>query len=226
MTILWEFVPIIILIILLLIICRIGTILLYLTGMDRPTAQFQALSALTGTGFTTRDSEMIVGHEVRRRIVMVLMVLGNAGLVGGVAAIINLFRGQTVNINLLRVTMLLALIIAVLWIAGRRKLWRWLRDRLQHFLQNRSLFRKSTAEELLSIGGGYSVVEIFIQPEDHNIGKRLRNTDYRRRNILVLNIEREGKPLGLPGPDEVILVNDKLLCYGDVESIADSIIQL
>jgi FlaA1/EpsC-like NDP-sugar epimerase len=225
MIILWELVPIIIIIIILLLVCRIGTILLYLTGMDRPTAQFQALSALTGTGFTTRDSEMIVGHEVRRRIVMALMILGNAGMVGGVAAIINIFRDQAVEINLLRVVVLMTLIVSVLWIAGRRKLWRWLRERLQRFLQKRSLFRKSTAEELLSIGGGYSVVEIFVQPEDHNIGRRLRDTDFRRRNILVLAIERNGKPRGLPGPDEIIQVNDKLLCYGDIESIADSIIQ-
>jgi len=32
-------------------------------------AHFQARSALTGVGFTTSESELIVGHPARRRIV-------------------------------------------------------------------------------------------------------------------------------------------------------------
>ena len=225
MTILWEIVPIIVLIIVLLLICRIGTILLYLTGMEHPKAQFQALSAITSTGFTTRDSEMIVGHEVRRRIVMILMVLGNAGLVSGVAVLINAFRGREMEISLLRVVVLLALIWTVFWIAGRRKLWRRLDERLQHYLQKRPLFRRSTVEELLSIHGDYSVVEILVQPEDRNVGKSLSDTDFRVRKILFLAIERADKLIALPGPEEKILLEDKLVCYGHLESIADSILQ-
>ena len=226
MIILWEIIPIIALIIILLLICRIGTILLHLTGMDHPKAQFQALSALTGTGFTTRDSEMIVGHEVRRRIVMVMMVLGNAGLIGGVAALINAFRGRELEISLLRTSILLGLIWSIFWIAGRRKLWRRLGKRLQNFLQKRSLFRKSTFEELLSIHGDYSVVDILVQPEDRNVGKHLRNSDFRQRQILILAIERGEETIPLPGPEEKVQVEDKLLCYGHLDSIADSIIQL
>ena len=225
MIILWEIAPIIALIIILLLICRIGTILLRLTGMDHPKAQFQALSALTGTGFTTRDSEMIVGHEVRRRIVMIMMVLGNAGLIGGVAALINAFRGRELEISLLRTSILLALIWSVFWIAGRRKLWHRLGERLQHYLQKRPLFRRSTVEELLSIHGDYSVVEILVQPEDHNVGKNLRDTDFRVRKILVLAIERGDELIALPAPEERIKVEDKLVCYGHLESIADSILQ-
>ena len=225
MTLIWEIAPIIVLIIVLLMVCRIGTILLRLTGMEHPKAQFQALSALTGTGFTTRDSEMIVSHEVRRRIVMALMVLGNASLIGGVAALINVFREGDLEVGLMRLAIVLALIWTVLLIAGRRKLWRSLGERLQHFLQKRPLFRKSTVEELLSIHGDYSVVEIMVQPGDRNVDKHLRQTDFRRRQVLVLAIERGGETIALPGPDEKIRVDDKLLCYGHLDSIADSIIQ-
>ena len=148
MVIVWEIIPIVAIIIVLLLICRIGTILLYLTGLDLPKAQFQALSSLTGTGFTTRDSEMIVGHKVRRRIVMVLMVLGNAGLVGMVATLFNAIRGPHYEISLLRILLLLALIWTIFWIAGRRKLWRGAGEYLRDFLQKRSLFRRSGLQPL------------------------------------------------------------------------------
>ena len=62
------------------LIVRIGAIALEMTGMDRSRARFQALSAFTGTGFTTRETEMVINHPRRRKIVTYLMILGNAGI--------------------------------------------------------------------------------------------------------------------------------------------------
>ena len=225
MPILWEFVPIVAIILVYLLVCRVGMILLTMTGLDQPTAQFQALSALTGTGFTTRASETIVGHELRRRIAMVLMVIGNLGLAGGVVALISIFRSHGTQLNLLRAGALTVLFALVFWISGKRKLWRKLNEWLGYFIEKRPLFRKSTVEELLSFHDNYSIVEIAVQKLDSNVGKALRDTDFRARNILILSIERDGKMIPLPKPDEVIRTRDKLICYGDVESIATSIIQ-
>ncbi|WP_419193904.1 hypothetical protein [Novipirellula herctigrandis] len=43
--------------------------------MSKDLAQFQTLSAFTGAGFTTNESEDIVNHPLRRRIMMYLMLL-------------------------------------------------------------------------------------------------------------------------------------------------------
>ncbi|MHC4256266.1 MAG: TrkA C-terminal domain-containing protein, partial [Planctomycetota bacterium] len=50
---------------------RIGAIAFQLTGLNWELAKFQALSCFTGTGFTTRESELIVGHGQRRKIASV-----------------------------------------------------------------------------------------------------------------------------------------------------------
>jgi Trk-type K+ transport system membrane component len=63
------------------LIVRAGAIALMMTGMDEKRARFQALSAFSGTGFTTREAEFVVTHPKRRRIVSWLMILGNAGIV-------------------------------------------------------------------------------------------------------------------------------------------------
>ena len=52
-----------------------------LTGLAQNVATFQCISALSGTGFTTSESGMIVNYPVRRRILIVLMLFGNLGLV-------------------------------------------------------------------------------------------------------------------------------------------------
>jgi hypothetical protein len=60
---------------------RVATVALTLTGMSRQAAQFQPRSAWTGTGLTTAESDQVVNHPVRRRIVSMLILLRNAGLV-------------------------------------------------------------------------------------------------------------------------------------------------
>lgn len=60
---------------------RLSSVALKLTGLPEQNARFQALSALTGTGYTTTESEMVVNYPIRRKIISWLMVFGNLGVV-------------------------------------------------------------------------------------------------------------------------------------------------
>lgn len=77
-----------------LLITRIATVALTLTGLSRESARFQARSAFTGVGFATHEAENVVNHPVRRRILMLLMLLGNAGIVTVIASMILAFVNQ------------------------------------------------------------------------------------------------------------------------------------
>lgn len=77
------------------ILCtRIATVALVHTGLSREVARFQARSAFTGVGFTTGESEKVIRHPVRRRIVMALMWLGNVGIMSAIFSLILTFVGQ------------------------------------------------------------------------------------------------------------------------------------
>src|SRR5215212_9226871 len=71
-----------------LLITRIGTTALVHTGLSREVARFQARSAFFGVGFTTSEAESVVNHPVRRRIVLWLVLLGNAGIVTVLASVV------------------------------------------------------------------------------------------------------------------------------------------
>ena len=60
---------------------KAGSVALWLTGLPRDAARFQARSAFTTTGFTTPQAALVVNHPERRRVISVLMILGNAGIV-------------------------------------------------------------------------------------------------------------------------------------------------
>ena len=70
------------------VIVRIASVVLRLTGLPDHVARFQSISALTGAGFTTTESEAIVNFPIRRKVIVALMVLGNLGLVSVASTII------------------------------------------------------------------------------------------------------------------------------------------
>src|SRR3954452_5468775 len=77
-----------------LLITRVATGMLEATGMSKPAARFQARSAFTGSGFTTRESESVVDHPVRCKVVMWLMLLGHPGILPPGGFLILGFRGS------------------------------------------------------------------------------------------------------------------------------------
>ena len=99
-----------------LLITRIATEALTLTGLSRTCASFQARSAFTGAGFTTAESEAVVKHPVRRRIIMWLIFLGNAGIVTVISSLVLTFVStSSVQNGLLRL-LYLFLGLEILWL--------------------------------------------------------------------------------------------------------------
>ena len=70
-----------------LLVTRIAAMALMFTGLSHEVARFQARSAFSGVGFTTTESELIMNHPVRRKIIMILMLLGNIGIATVVATV-------------------------------------------------------------------------------------------------------------------------------------------
>lgn len=97
-------------------VVRIAAVSMRLTGLDDSSARFQALSAFTGTGFTTRETEMIVNYPIRRRIVSLLMIVGNLGLVSILATLVASFVHTEGQVD--------AVMQQIAWImAGMALLW-------------------------------------------------------------------------------------------------------
>jgi len=67
---------------------RVASVALRITGLPEHSARFQALSAFTGTGFTTSEAESIVNYPIRRRVVSILMIVGNLGLASVFATVV------------------------------------------------------------------------------------------------------------------------------------------
>src|SRR5699024_8673920 len=84
-------ISLVIIVFLTITINRIATMMLIHTGLSQEMVRFQARSAFTGSGFTTTETESVMNHPVRRKIIFSLMLMGNAGLVTVVSSLVLAF---------------------------------------------------------------------------------------------------------------------------------------
>ena len=205
-----------------LIVTRVATVALTSTGMSREMARFQARSAFTGTGFTTHEAESVVNHPVRRRIVLVLMLAGNAGLAAVVASLMLGFTRSGSGATGIRVAELvfgLALLLAV-----ARSSWL---DRRMTPLIARLLSRWTDLElrdysGLLELSSGYSVVELAVRPADWVANRILGELELRDEGIVVLGVHRAtGAWIGAPGGGTRVRSGDTLVVYGREDVVCE-----
>ncbi len=142
-------------------VMRLAAVALRITGLSDEVARFQALSAFSGTGFTTKEAETIVNYPVRRRIVSVLMVIGNLGLVSVFATVVvSLVRTDGEPAAILQQLTWLAGGLGLIWFLVLNKT----ADRLLCALIARALLKttqlgKRTFHRLYQLGDGYSICE-------------------------------------------------------------------
>jgi len=205
-----------------ILLTRIATIALTHTGLSRETARFQARSAFTGAGFTTEESEKVVTHPVRRRIVLLLMLVGNAGIVTSISSLMLTFVGAERSKDVVWKVVLIAVGIAVLWTAAAsswvdRHLSRW----IETMLKRHTRLDVKDYAGLLRIAGGYELAELLVRESDWIAGKRLQDARLSEEGLVLLGVQRtDGSYLGAPQGDTEIRAGDTLYLYGRSRAIA------
>jgi len=213
-------IPVILVVAISVFVVKIATVALKMTGLDEKKAYFQALSAFTGTGFTTKDSELVLENEIRRKIIVFLMVLGNAGLITVITTLVITF-GSRGNIGpvLGNVGIVLVLIFILFKLLTHRGVKKFLNDKIESRLEKRPPFQKRPVEEILRIAKNYGIAEVSIKESCQDLGKTLSESSFRENDILILAIERENAVIPTPKASDKILLDDTLICYGRLPNI-------
>jgi len=151
---------------------RVAAVAIRLTGLPDAQARFQALSALTGTGFTTAEAELIVNYPIRRKIISYLMIIGNLGLVSVVSTIMISFLRTDADFH--------AIAIQTGWILGGVGLLyilitnpfvdKLICGLISTLLKNYTLLGQRRYTKLLQLGDGVSIAEHHLaNGEEHTI---------------------------------------------------------
>jgi len=207
------------------VITELFTFFFRLTGLPDEKARFQVISLLTGTGFTTRESEMVMTSRIRRRLARVTMLFGYVFNITIVSAFINVFLSmKVIQVGYQLFSFLIPLAtVAVIFIFMRvPKVHAW-GDNLLRRLADRVFDRKETFNAVMLVDniGTESIAQVTIRhiPEEYQ-GLTLAETKLRAETgILVMLVEHHGGKAAPAQADTVFETGDKLTVFGDYQTI-------
>ena len=201
------------------IIVRIGGFALQLTGIEPDVARFQALSAFSGTGFTTREAERVVGHRTRRRIVTILIILGNAGMVTVIATLVASFTQVSGYVwFFIRLAIIIAGIFGLYQLIIRSNIGQRFIDWLQRPVMNRILREAPTVDEIFHVEKDWTISLVLMKGSSKSIGLSVADITA-EGDIEILGIDRAGNYLTRPDKDEKVAEGDRLLVYANRKSV-------
>lgn len=204
-----------------LLVTRVATQMLVLTGMSKQAAQFQARSAFSGAGFTTSESELLMNHPVRRRIIRALILLGNAGIVSALASLLLSFTGSHDSGDaLLRLGLILLFMVVLLRLANSAAADRVLNRVIERALRRFTKVDVRDYASLLRLSDDWMVAELAVEAGDWLCGYTLEELQFPEEGVLVLGIERaDGRWVGAPKSTARLREGDVITLYGKRDTI-------
>jgi len=221
------------------IIVRIGAVAFQLTGLEWSLAKFQSLSCFSGTGFTTKEAELITGDKRRRRIASVLMVLGNAGLVTMIATVASALNPENTLLGWLSESFIpslppwsvrwvnMGIIVIAIFVSYKVFTNKQFTQKLTEYLRKKILkkefFKPVSFEELLLLTGGYGITRLEVLGGNPLIDKTLAESKLRKNDITLFAILRDDTTIANPSAGIRIQKGDELVLFGRLENIRNKL---
>ena len=206
------------------VIAELFTIFFRFTGLPGEKARFQVISLLTGCGFTTRESEMMLTSRSRRRLARITMLFGYVFNITIVTAFINVFLSlKLVQVENYLLPVLIPIgVIAVIFVFMRVPAVHAWGDRLLQGFADR-LIRGDAGNTVMPLDyiGKDSIALVTLRyiPEEYQ-EVPLSQTGLRAdTGILVMLVETQGGSAQPAGADTVFREGDKLTVFGDYATI-------
>ena len=207
------------------IIAEFFTMLFRFTGVPDEKARFQVVSLLTGSGYTTRESELFVSSKSRRRLARMIMLFGYVFNVTFISALINVFLSlkssdKTFHDIIGLILPILAVAIIFLFIRMPR-VHTWGMNMLEQLVGKLMKAGNDNTVFLLDYIGDDSIVQVVLkQVPEPFVDTPLSRTGLRaNHNLLVMLVDR-GKAVPATA-DTVFQAGDKLTVFGNYATICE-----
>jgi hypothetical protein len=203
-----------------LVIIRIGAVALEITGLDAAMAHFQALSAFTGTGFTTREAELVVRHAQRRKILQMLMVAGNIGIVTVMAGMVRTFQMDiSVTVVLLKLVAIALSFYILYRVVLLPRINQWVERQISARLRRYVHIEPVHFEEILEQEHGWGIFKFMVSETMPCAGETLARSKLRQQGVTVIAIDRQGQLIPAPGGSDLLMAGDGLIVYTQLEQL-------
>ena len=205
-----------------IVITRIAMAALVHTGLSTEMAKLQARSALSGCGYTTQESEKMVNHPIRRKILMRLMLFGNVGVVAALSSVVIGFMSEGVGMNSYYGKILITIVglIVLYYISKSKKFDIFLSKIIGKFFHYYFKHEDYHYENILHLQNNYKIAEIYINKNEWMANKTIGFLEEQAQDVIILGVKSKSLEYGgFPDKNRTIEVTDIITIYGKEKSI-------
>jgi ribosomal protein S6--L-glutamate ligase len=91
------------------------------------------------------------------------------------------------------------------------------------YIANQVAFPELDVRQRLTVSTGYGVAELHVRPSADIVGRSIADSGLKEKDITVLTLNRGTLVIPNPRPDRILEPDDRLLCFGRLESMRDLI---
>ncbi|MDA0702914.1 MAG: hypothetical protein O3A96_06710 [Proteobacteria bacterium] len=192
-------------------IVQLGAAALRQTGLPNSVARFQALSAFTGTGFTTSEAESVVNNRSRRHIVSILMIVGNVGIVSILSTVVVSLTHAGRDGSFWDQAGWHLIVLVLIWVlALNPRADRLIYGAVGTLLRRSSHFVERGPEVLAQLPAGLGLYAMTLPGQATGTV-----AEHSPEGVLVLGLRRlDGSYVDRPSGDEPVADSDELIVYG------------
>ena len=208
------------------VISEVFTVLFRLIGLPMDKARFQVTSLLTGCGFTTHESEMILSNRSRRRLAHITMLFGYVFNITIVSAFVNVFVSMKLSqlgAHIISMLIPISVALGVIVLSRVRAVRFWLDrqiERLAGRMTGEDAYNSITPFDQIDKDAIAQVTLKVVPPVLD--GKTLLEADLKRQqNILVLLVERPGEKAIAANAETVLHPGDRVTVFGDYAHLCE-----
>jgi hypothetical protein len=168
-------------------VLEIAVVLFVSTGLDVEVARFQVVSMLTATGFTTKESELIARHPIRRKISIFLILFGMFSLAVMISFISTVLVKDLRMLELLGVTAFFGVFLIVV---KNKSVHSKLTRGFKKHLNKEYELHEMPIQEILYIDDQDWFVNIQICKDSTFIHKKINEVILPEEDIQLLYVQR------------------------------------
>lgn len=202
------------------IVIEVFSAIFSIEGIQLDKAKFQIISILTGTGFTTAESELMLATKRRRKLTQTMILFSYIFNVTILSTIVNIFI-STANTSLVEIVIGVILTIinfTILIIFNKSGKIRSIFDKKVKVLAMQFRKRKGNSISVYDVYGEKCVVEVNLRGLNRKIQDKTPKDLDKEYNIQILVIKR-GEELFTNIEKMEIKRNDILIVFGNLKNI-------
>ena len=207
-----------------ILIIDIFTILFRMTGMTEEKAKFQVISLLTNSGYTTKESELVMTKLLRRRMARMVMLFGYVFSITIITVFVNvvLTLPKAIQEDIWTLAIILAIVFVVFMLAKKRPS---IRMRFNSFIeklgerwmfQGRENIINVMDEYARGVVAGVKVKRIPTELDGKTLNEAMLTANY---GLHIVMIKRNDEALDYITKDTIVEQGDQLLLFGRLQDI-------